>query len=89
MRELSEQHAAPTRPDPDSPIERHRAYLLARLRCVHLRLRLLLVEIDELGICLKHGFITPDEAARELGAYATLPVYAASILLHDNEEEGL
>jgi hypothetical protein len=37
-------------------------YLLAELRCAGLRARLLQSDIDAIGIALKGGLITPDQA---------------------------
>ena len=44
-------------------------------------LRLIQFTVDEIGISLKRGWITPDDAARDLGALERLPVHVASTLL--------
>jgi len=44
-------------------------------------LRLVQFEIDEIGISLKNGWITPKHAANDLAAIEQLPVYIASIFL--------
>jgi hypothetical protein len=38
------------------------AYLLAELRCAGLRARLVVCEIDSVGVALRAGWIDPDEA---------------------------
>jgi hypothetical protein len=38
------------------------AYLLAELRCAALRTRLLQADIEAVGIALKGGLVTPDQA---------------------------
>jgi hypothetical protein len=43
-----------------------RERLLARLRCIKLRIRLLELEVDEVGVWLVHGIITPVGAVRWL-----------------------
>jgi len=40
----------------------HRDYLLAALRCARLRIRLLAVEIDQVGVALKFNMIAPETA---------------------------
>jgi hypothetical protein len=37
-------------------------YLLAALRCARIRIQLLQLEVDEIGVALKLGFISPDDA---------------------------
>jgi hypothetical protein len=38
------------------------SYLLAALRCARIRIQLLQLQVDEIGIALKLGFISPDDA---------------------------
>jgi hypothetical protein len=45
-------------------------------------LRLLLLEIDEIGISLKHGWITPERAANDLAMLERVPVHIASVFYH-------
>jgi hypothetical protein len=40
----------------------HRNFMLARLRTAHLRARLYMLEIEEIGIALKANMITPETA---------------------------
>jgi hypothetical protein len=40
----------------------YRDYVLAELRCAHIRAQLLVNEIDTVGWALKHGFIDEDKA---------------------------
>ena len=40
----------------------HVPYLLAELRCASLRVQLLQADIDAVGLALKGGLITPDQA---------------------------
>jgi hypothetical protein len=61
--------------DPD----RHCELLLARARSMSAGLRLVLVEIDAIGVSLKGGIITPERAARDLAALERVPCYTASI----------
>jgi len=61
--------------DPD----RHSEWLIARARSMSAGLRLVLVEIDAIGVSLKGGIITPECAARDLAALERVPCYAASI----------
>jgi hypothetical protein len=41
-------------------------YLLAELRCAALRARLLQADIEAVGLALKGGLVTPDEAVELL-----------------------
>ncbi len=58
-----------------------REWVLARARSMSAGLRLVQFEIDEIGISLKNGWITPKHAANDLAAIEQLPVYIASIFL--------
>jgi hypothetical protein len=49
-------------------------------------LRLVQFEIDEIGISLKNGWITPEQAAYDLRLLERLPVYVASIFLIGADE---
>ena len=51
-----------------------------RARVMSAGLRLVLHEIEEIGISLKHGWITAERAASDLAALEQVPVYIASIL---------
>lgn len=54
-------------------------WVLARARSMSAGLRLVQFEIEEIGISLKNGWITPEMAASCLTALEQLPCYAASI----------
>jgi hypothetical protein len=47
------------------PIE-HRAYLMAELRCAVLRAKLWTHDIEAVGLALKGGLVTPDQAVELL-----------------------
>ena len=55
-------------------------WVLQRARVISAGLRLVQHEIDEIGISLKHGWITRERAANDLAALEQLPVHIASIL---------
>jgi hypothetical protein len=46
----------------NSAVASDRAYVLARLRCLALRARVVLADIDAVGLALKGGLITPQQA---------------------------
>lgn len=54
-------------------------WVLARARSMSAGLRLLQFEIDEIGISLKNGWITPESAAANLRAIEQVPAYVASV----------
>ena len=54
-------------------------WVLQRARVMSAGLRLVQHEIDEIGISLKHGWITPERAANDLAALEQVPVHIASI----------
>jgi hypothetical protein len=56
-------------------------WVLARARSMSAGLRLVQFEIDEIGISLKNGWITPQRAASDLAALEQLPCYVASVIL--------
>jgi hypothetical protein len=60
-------------------------WILARARSISAGIRLVLAEIDEIGISLKNGWITPERAQADLAALEQLPVYVASIFLRPVE----
>jgi hypothetical protein len=53
-------------------------WLLARARSMSLGLRLVLAEVDEIGISLKKGWISPEQAWTDLVALERVPVHVAS-----------
>jgi hypothetical protein len=66
--------------------ENRKEWLLARTRSTSLGIRLVLAEIDEIGISLKNGWISPEEAARCLAALEQVPVYVAAIFYRGSDE---
>jgi hypothetical protein len=54
-------------------------WVLQRARVMSAGLRLVQHEIDEIGISLKHGWITPERAANDLAALEQVPVHISSI----------
>jgi hypothetical protein len=54
-------------------------WVLARARSMSAGLRLVQFEIDEIGISLKNGWITPEHAASNLAALEQVPVMVAAI----------
>jgi hypothetical protein len=54
-------------------------WVLQRARVMSAGLRLVQHEIEEIGISLKHGWITPERAANDLAALEQVPVHIASI----------
>ncbi|MCX7309353.1 MAG: hypothetical protein NTZ72_15995 [Afipia sp.] len=64
---------------PDTDGERQIEWVIQRARVMSAGLRLLLHEIDEIGISLKHGWMTPERAASDLAALEKLPVHIASM----------
>ena len=61
-------------------------WVLARARSISAGLRLVQFEIDEVGISLKNGWITPEMAASNLAALEQLPVMIASIFYRGGAE---
>lgn len=55
-------------------------WVLARARVMSAGLRLLQAEIDEIGISLKNGWITPEHAASDLAAIEQVPALVASMI---------
>jgi hypothetical protein len=49
-------------------------YLLAELRCAALRARLWQSDIDAIGLALKAGLISPDQAVEHLADCGVLPL---------------
>jgi hypothetical protein len=61
-------------------------WVLQHARVISAGLRLLQHEIDEIGISLKNGWITPERAAIELAALERVPVHIASMLYPGGSE---
>jgi hypothetical protein len=64
-----------------------REWLLARTRSMSLGLRLIQAEVDEIGISLKNGWISPEQAWTDLVALECVPVYAASVFYSEGVGE--
>ena len=73
---------------PSAQIDR-KEWVQARARAMSAGLRLVLFEIDEIGIALKHDWISADRAAADLAALEQLPVYVAAVLLSDVASEAV
>lgn len=61
-------------------------WVLARARSMSAGLRLVQFEIDEIGISLKNGWITPECAADCLASLEQVPVMVASIFYQGGAE---
>jgi hypothetical protein len=61
-------------------------WVLARARSMSAGLRLVQFEIDEIGISLKNGWITPEHAAHDLAAIEQLPCMVAAIFYRGGDE---
>jgi hypothetical protein len=59
--------------------DQHTEWVLARARSMSAGLRLLLHEIDEIGISVRNGWITAEQAASNLAALEQVPAYVASV----------
>lgn len=66
--------------------EKRTEWVLARARSMSAGLRLVQFEIDEIGISLKHGWITPEHAAHDLAVLEQLPVMVAAIFYRGGDE---
>lgn len=73
-------------PSARNPVNR-KEWVLARARCMSARLRLVMFEIDELGISLKNDWISADRAAADLAALEQLPVYVAPVFFGEGAPE--
>jgi len=83
---LSQEAIATLKPLPSAHKPGNRAeWVLARARTMSAGLRLVLFEIEEIGIALKHGWITADRAAQDLATLEQLPVYVAAVFLGSTE----
>ena len=61
-----------------TPEERDRKWLLARLRTIRAGILLIVAQIDEIGIDLAGGVITPEQAVTDITALEEMPVYFAA-----------
>jgi len=66
--------------------ENRKEWVLAHARSMRVGLRLVLAEIDEIGISLKNGWISPDQAANDLAALEEVPVMVAAIFYRGSTE---
>lgn len=72
----------PTLPGKANEVE----WVLARARSMSAGLRLVQLEIDEIGISLKNGWITPEHAASNLAALEQLPCMVAAVFYRGSDE---
>ena len=70
---------------PQTAAPKETEWVLARARCMSAGLRLVQFQIDEIGISLKNGWITADQARSDLAALEQLPCFVASVLLGQTE----
>ena len=70
-------HAKPTTSATDGQPQIE--WVLQRALVMSAGLRLVQHEIDEIGISLKHGWITPERAAHDLASLEQVPVHVASV----------
>jgi hypothetical protein len=78
----AEARSVPPKPQASaSDIEREnrKEWVLAHGRTISAGLRLVLFEIDEIGLSLKSGFITPEQAFVDFAALEELPVRVAAV----------
>jgi carbamate kinase len=68
-----------------TPQERDRKWLLARLRTIRAGILLVVAQVDEIGIDLAGGIITPEQAALDITALEQLPVYFAAHIFSPGE----
>jgi hypothetical protein len=64
-------------------------WVLARARTMSAGIRLVLAEIDEIGISLRNRWITSEQAANDLQAIEQLPVYVASVFVRLLDREAV
>jgi hypothetical protein len=63
----------------DSEFENRKEWVLAHTRSMSAGLRLVLFEIDEIGLSVKSGWITPEQAVADLTMLEELPVRVAAV----------
>lgn len=68
------------------PQSAHTEWVLQRARVMSAGIRLVLNEIDEIGISVKNGWVTPEQAANDLAAIEQVPVMVASIFYRGGGE---
>lgn len=64
----------------DIELENRKEWVLAHTRTISAGLRLVLFEVDEIGLSVKRGWITPEQAIADLTMLEELPVRVASVL---------
>jgi hypothetical protein len=64
---------------PDLELENRIEWVLAHARSMSAGVRLVLAEIDEIGLSLKRGWITPEQAVGDLTMLEELPVRIAAV----------
>jgi hypothetical protein len=63
----------------DLEIENRKEWVLAHARSMSAGVRLVLAEIDEIGLSLKRGWITPEQAVGDLTLLEEVPVRVAAV----------
>lgn len=61
-------------------------WVLQRARVMRAGIQLVMAEIDEIGIALKHGWMAPDEAYQHLQTLEQLPCGVVGVLLGGSAE---
>lgn len=72
-------------PTAHNPIKRAE-WVLARARSMRAGISVVLAEIDEIGISLRNGWISPEQAAADLAALEQLPCYVAAVFHSDGSD---
>ncbi len=67
-------------------IENRKEWVLAYARSMSAGVRLVQFEIDEIGILLKGGWITPEQAIGDLNMLEELPVRVAAVFYRGGSE---
>jgi hypothetical protein len=70
----------------DIELENRKEWVLLHTRTISAGLRLVLFEIDEIGLSLKSGFITPEQAFVDLTTLEELPVRVAAVFYRGGSE---
>jgi hypothetical protein len=65
--------------------ENRKEWVMAHARSMSAGLRLVQFEIDEIGISLKHGWITPEQAANDLAALEQVPIRVAAVFYRGDD----
>jgi hypothetical protein len=81
--QLSPEARSTVQPKPPLPLigddANRKEWLLARLRSMSLGMRLVQAEIDEIGISLKNGWISSEQAYADILNLESIPVSVAAV----------